>query len=55
MALPSYWAGESVDQITDQKVPYTFNRAGYYYFSRRVHADLLSHYSYPLIIQGLNS
>jgi integrase len=38
-----------------KKVPYTFNRAGYYYFSRRVPADLLSHYSYPRIVQGLKT
>jgi integrase len=38
-----------------KKVPYAFNRAGYYYFSRRVPADLLSHYSYPRIVQGLKT
>jgi integrase len=39
-------------RLLTKKVPYTFNRAGYYYFSRRVPADLLSHYSYPRIVQG---
>ena len=38
-----------------KKVPYTFNRAGYYYFSRRVPEDLLSHYSSPRIVQGLKT
>ena len=42
-------------RLLTQKVPYTFNRAGYYYFSRRVPADLLSHYSYPRIVQGLKT
>ena len=42
-------------RLLTKKVPYTFNRAGYYYFSRRVPADLLSHYSYPRIVQGLKS
>ncbi|XXK34224.1 DUF6538 domain-containing protein [Rhodobacteraceae bacterium nBUS_22] len=32
-----------------------FNRSGYYYFSRRVPAELLSHYSYPRIAQGLKT
>ena len=40
-------------RLLTKKVPYTFNRAGYYYFSRRVPADLLRHYSYPRIFQGL--
>ena len=42
-------------RLLTRKVPYTFNRAGYYYFSRRVPADLLSHYSYPRIVQGLKT
>ena len=42
-------------KLLTKKVPYTFNRAGYYYFSRRVPADLLSHYSYPRIVQGLKT
>ena len=40
-------------KLLTKKVAYTFNRAGYYYFSRRVPADLLRHYSYPRIVQGL--
>ena len=36
-------------------VPYTFNRGGYYYFSRRVPSDLLSHYSYQRVVQGLRT
>ena len=42
-------------RLLTKKVPYTFNRAGYYYFSRRVPADLLSYYSYPRIVQGLKT
>ena len=42
-------------RLLTKKVPYTFNRAGYYYFSRRVPTDLLSHYSYPHIVQGLKT
>ena len=42
-------------RLLTKKVPYTSNRAGYYYFSRRVPADLLSHYSYPRIVQGLKT
>ena len=42
-------------RLLTKKVPYTFNRAGYYYFSRRVPSDLLSHYSYPRIVQGLKT
>ena len=42
-------------RLLTKKVPYTFNRAGYYYFSRRIPADLLSHYSYPRIVQGLKT
>ena len=38
-----------------KRVPYTFNRGGYYYFSRRVPSDLLSHYSYPRVVQGLRT
>ena len=36
-------------------VPFTFTRNGYYYFSRRVPADLVIHYSYPRIVQGLKT
>jgi hypothetical protein len=42
-------------RLLTKKVPYTFNRTGYYYFSRRVPADLLNHYSYPRIVQGLRT
>ena len=42
-------------RLLTRKVPYTFNRAGYYYFSRRVPADLTQHYSYPRIVQGLKT
>ena len=42
-------------RLLTKKVPYICTRAGYYYFSRRVPADLLSHYSYPRIVQGLKT
>ena len=42
-------------RLLTKKVPHTFNRAGYYYFSRRVPADLLGHYSYPRIVHGLKT
>ena len=35
--------------------PYTFNRCGYYYFTRRVLTDLQKHYLCPIIVQGLNT
>ena len=42
-------------KLLTRKVPYTFNHFGYYYFSRRVPADLTQHYSYPRIVQGLKA
>ena len=42
-------------RLLTRKVPYTFNRFGYSYFSRRVPADLTQHYSYPRIVQGLKT
>ena len=42
-------------RLLTRKVPFTFNRAGYYYFSRRVPADLMQHYSYLRIVQGLKT
>ena len=42
-------------RLLTRKVPFTFNRYGYYYFSRRVPADLIQHYSYPRIVQGLKT
>lgn len=38
-----------------KRVPYTFNRGGYYYFTRRVPTDLQKHYLCPRIVQGLNT
>ena len=38
-----------------KRVPYTFNRGGYYYFTRRVPSDLKQHYLCPRIVQGLNT
>ena len=38
-----------------KSIPYTFIRGGYYYFSRRVPADLRGHYSYHRIVQGLRT
>ena len=42
-------------KMQTKRVPYTFNRGGYYYFSRRVPSDLLNHYSYPRVVQGLRT
>ena len=42
-------------KLLTKRVPFTFNRYGYYYFSRRVPADLMQHYSYPRIVQGLKT
>ena len=42
-------------RLLTKKVPFTFNRYGYYYFSRRIPADLTQHYSYPRIVQGLKT
>ena len=36
-------------------IPYTFVRGGYFYFSRRIPADLRCHYSYHRIVQGLHT
>ena len=42
-------------KMQTKRVPYTFNRGGYNYFSRRVPTDLLRHYSYPRVVQGLRT
>ena len=42
-------------KLLTKSVPFTFTRYGYYYFSRRVPADLIQHYSYPRIVQGLKT
>ena len=42
-------------RLLTKSVPFTFNRAGYYYFSRRVPADLVQHYSYFRVVQGLKT
>ena len=38
-----------------KSIPYTFVRGGYFYFSRRVPADLRQHYSYHRVVQGLHT
>lgn len=38
-----------------KKIPYTFVRNGFYYFSRRVPSDLFSHYRYPRIVCALHT
>jgi integrase len=38
-----------------KSIPYTFVRSGYFYFSRRVPADLRHHYSYHRVVQGLHT
>ena len=42
-------------RMQTKSVPYTFNREGYYYFSRRVPNDLVEHYSYPRVVQSLHT
>ena len=38
-----------------KSIPYTFIRGGYFYFSRRVPNDLRKYYSYPRVVQGLQT
>ena len=38
-----------------KKVPYTFSRGGYYYFTRRIPKDLKHHYKCKRIVQGLRT
>ena len=40
-------------KLLTNRISYTFIRGGYYYFSRRVPADLQCHYRYPRVVQGL--
>ena len=42
-------------KMQTKSIPYTFNRGGYYYFTRRVPSDLTGHYSYPRVVQGLRT
>ena len=42
-------------RLLTKPVPYTFVRGAYYYFTRRVLADLRQHYNYPRIVQGLRT
>ena len=42
-------------KMQTKNIPYTFNRGGYYYFTRRVPSDLMDHYSYPRVVQGLRT
>ena len=52
--MPDSYAGVLTNMLT-KRVPYTFNRGGYYYFTRRVPTDLQQHYLCPRIVQGLNT
>ena len=52
--MPCGLAGVLTNMLT-KRVPYTFNRGGYYYFTRRVPTDLQKHYLCPRIVQGLNT
>lgn len=38
-----------------KKVPFTFKRRGYFYFTRRVPKDLRQHYDTPRIVEGLRT
>jgi integrase len=42
-------------KLLTNRIPYTFVRGGYYYFSRRVPTDLQCHYRYPRVVQGLHT
>ena len=42
-------------KLLTNRIPYTFIRGGYYYFSRRVPADLQYHYRYPRVVQVLHT
>ena len=42
-------------RLLTKRIPFTFNRAEYYYFSRRVSADPVHHYSYSQIVEGLKT
>ena len=42
-------------KLLTNRISYTFIRGGYYYFSRRVPADLQCHYRYPRVVQGLHT
>ena len=52
--MPYGLAGVLTNMLT-KRVPYTFNRGGYYYFTRRVPTDLQEHYLCPRIVQGLST
>ena len=52
--MPYGYAGVLTKMLT-KRVRYTFNRGGYYYFTRRVPTDLQKHYLCPRIVQGLNT
>ena len=52
--MPDGYAGVLTNMLI-KRVRYTFNRGGYYYFTRRVPADLQQHYLCPRIVQGLNN
>ena len=42
-------------KLLTNRIPYTFIRGGYYYFSCRVPTDLQCHYNYPRVVQGLQT
>ena len=42
-------------KLLTKRVPFTFNRNGYYYFTRRVPSDLRPYYKYPRIVKGLHT
>ena len=42
-------------RLLTKPVPYTFVHGGYFYFTRRVPADLRQYYNYPRIVQGLRT
>jgi integrase len=42
-------------KMQTKRIPYTFNRRGYYYFTRRVPNNLQKHYKCLRIVQGLGT
>ena len=42
-------------KLLTKRIPYTFIRGGYYYFTRRIPTDLQGYYRYPRIVQGLQT
>jgi hypothetical protein len=42
-------------QLQTKRVPFTYKRRGFFYFSRRIPNDLLDHYDTDRIVEGLKT